>query len=125
MPAPHIDLLSILIAAIANIIIGLVWYSRYLFGTEPNPSHLPRRFANLWTILVAFVTAYILAFFEAFLGVTTVTDGMFVGFLVWVGFIATTQISAVIWGKMTLKRFMVHTGCQLLTFLSMGGIIGA
>ena len=125
MPVPYIDLLSILIAAVVNIIIGFVWYSRYLFKIESDPSHPPRRLAILWTIIIAFVTAYVLAFFEAFLGVTTVTDGMFVGFLVWFGFIATTQISAVIWGKMTFKRFMVHSGCELLTFLAMGGIIGA
>ncbi|MBF8262352.1 MAG: hypothetical protein HW387_17 [Parachlamydiales bacterium] len=125
MPAPHIDLLSILIAAIVNIIIGFLWYSRYLFGIGSDPSAPPRRLAILWTILVAFLTAYVLGFFEVFLGVTTVTDGMFVGFVVWIGFIATTQISAVIWGKMTFKRFLVHTGCELLTFLAMGGIIGA
>lgn len=125
MPTPHIDLISILIAAAANIIIGFVWYSRYLFGIEHDPAAPPHRLAILWTVIIAFVTAYVLAFFEAFLGVTTVTDGMFVGFLVWLGFIATTQISAVIWGKMTFKRFMAHTGCQLLTFLAMGGVIGA
>ena len=79
----------------------------------------------LWNSLLALVTAYTLAFFETFLGVTTVSDGMFVALIAWGGFVATTQLSAVIWGKMPFKRFIIHAGCQLLTFLSMGGIIGA
>jgi hypothetical protein len=125
MNTPHIDLLSVLIAAIVNIIIGYIWYSRFLFGKKMDPAKPFAKYAHLWVVLVALITSYILAFIEVFLGVTTVTDGMFVGLIVWFGFISTTQISAVIWGKMTFKRFLVHTGCQLLTFLSMGGILGA
>ena len=124
MYTPHIDFLAVLIAAAANLVIGFVWYSRFLFGPA-GKQEKPKKSAWLWNVLVAFATAYVLAFFETFLGVTTVTDGMFVAFVAWAGFVATTQISAVIWGKMTFRRFIIHTGCQLLTFLSMGGIIGA
>jgi hypothetical protein len=127
MNVPHIDLIAVFIATVVNMVIGFVWYSRYLFGkshetSEPENHH---KLVYLWHFIVALVTAYVLAFFEAFLGVTTVSDGMFVAFLAWGGFVATTQLSAVIWGKMPFKRFLIHTGCQLLTFLSMGGIIGA
>ena len=122
MDIPHIDLLAVLIAAVVSVVIGFVWYSRYLFGKEMQTGS---KGAIFWNGLVAILIAYILAFFEAFLGVTTVSDGMFVGFLVWIGFVATTQIYAVIWSKMTFKHFLVHSGCQLLTYLAMGGIIGA
>jgi len=125
MDTQHIDFLSVLIAAIVNMIIGFVWYSRFLFGKKserPNKFHKLAFFCNCVVILV---TAAVLGFFEAFLGVTTVSDGMFVGFLAWLGFVATTQIYAVIWGKMSYKHFLIHSGCQLLSFLSMGGVIGA
>ena len=125
MDAPQIDLLSVLIAAIVNIVIGSVWYSRFLFGKVSRHTPKPYKFAFLWSCVVVAITAYILGFFEVFLGVTTVSDGMFVGFLVWFGFVATTQISAVVWGKMGFKKFLIHTGCELITFLAMGGIIGA
>lgn len=125
MDAPHIDLLSVLIAAIANIIIGSIWYSRFLFGKTSKESPKPCKCAFWWNCLVILITAAVLGFFEAFLGVTTVSDGMFVGFLAWLGFVTTTQIYAVIWGKMHFKHFLVHSLCQLLSFLVMGGIIGA
>jgi hypothetical protein len=125
MDAPHIDFLSVLIAAFVNIVIGSVWYSRYLFGKMIKENHKHSNLVFLWNSIVIVITAFVLGFFETFLGVTTVSDGMFVGFLAWLGFVATTQIYAVIWGKMNFKHFLVHTFCQLLSFLSMGGIIGA
>ena len=125
MDVPHIDHLSVLIAAVVNIVIGIVWYSRFLFGKTYQENHPRMKFALLWNCIAVVITAYVLGFFEVFLHVTTVTDGMYVVFLAWLGFVATAQISAVIWGKMHFKRFIIHTGCQLLSFLAMGGILGA
>jgi hypothetical protein len=125
MDVRHIDLLAVLIAAIVNMIIGFVWYSRWLFGKGMEEPVKKGILTYFWSFIAIFVTAYILGFFETFLGVTTVSDGMFVGFLAWIGFAATTHLSAVIWGKMPFKRFLVHGGCQLLAYISMGGIIGA
>ena len=122
---PHIDLLSVLLAAIVNVAIGFVWYSRWLFKEKTELEPVNKKRAMLYGFGIALLTAYILAFFEVFLGVTTVTDGMFVGALAWLGFVATTQISAVVWGKMHFKKFLVHSGCQLLAYLAMGGILGA
>jgi hypothetical protein len=50
---------------------------------------------------------------------------MFVGFLVWLGFVTTTQLSPVVWSKTPFKLYLLDTGCKLLTFLAMGGILGA
>ncbi len=79
----------------------------------------------LYSFIVSLVIAYFLAFFECSLGVTSVTDGMFVGFCIWLGFVATTQIATVIWGKNPFKLFLVDTGGKLLSFLVMSGVIGA
>ena len=123
MEVPRIDYLAVFIAAIVNLIIGYVWYSRFLFGKHRENSSV--KLTYLWTVLVAILTAWILAIFETHFRVTTVSDGMFAGFLAWIGFVVTTQIYAVIWAKMSWKHFAIHAGCQLLTYLSMGGIIGA
>lgn len=128
----QIDLFAVLVAAILYMFIGVIWYSKYLFGplwiklsgtkdAEVGKDKLP----ILWSSLVALLIAYFIAFFEAYLGVTTVSDGMFVGFCFWLGFVATTQIGAVIWGKMPVQLFLINTGAKLLSFLVMGGIIGA
>lgn len=129
MDQPHVDLLAVLFAALVNMTISYFWYSRWLFGELwmqlSNASKELRMISLFWSCLVALVTAYALAFLEALLVVTTVSDGMFVGFLAWLGFVTTTQISQVIWAKTPLKLYLLDTGCKLLIFLAMGGLLGA
>lgn len=129
MDHSQIDLFSVFLAALVNMAIGFFWYSRWLFGElwmELSDATLEKKsFAIVWSFLAAIVTAYVLAFLQMLLGVTTVSDGMFVGFLAWIGFVATTQISEVIWGEAPFKLFLLETGCKLLILLAMGGILGA
>ncbi len=128
----QIDWFAILIAAVLYMIIGMVWYSKLLFGPLwmklsgiKDSDRVENKIHIVWSGVVALVMAYFIAYFQAYLGVTTVSDGMYVGFCFWLGFVATTQISAVIWGKMPFQLFLIHTGSKLLSFLVMGGIIGA
>lgn len=133
----QIDWLTVIIAAAINMLIGYFWYSKWLFGptwlklqSEKTGKHIvqeekPSMMTMLYAAIVSLVIAYFLAFFEGYLGVTTVTDGMFVGFCFWLGFVATTQIGSVLWEKGSFQLFMIHTGCKLLSFLVMSGVIGA
>ena len=128
----HIELFSVFIAAVLYMIVGALWYSKYLFGPawlklcHMKESELQKNKINfLWSFVVGLIIAYFLAFFEASLEITTVSDGMFVGFCFWLGFVATTQIGSVIWCKTPFRFFLINTGCKLLSFLVMGGVIGA
>ena len=96
-----------------------------MFGKESTETAKHSKLAILWNCVTVIVSASVLGIFTAFLGATTVTDGMFVGFLAWLGFVAPAQISSVIWGKMNFNHFVIHCGCQLLSFLAMGGVLGA
>jgi hypothetical protein len=128
----QIDWLAILIAAALYMVISMIWYSKHVFGPLwmklsgiKDSDIKDSKIHIVWSGLVALVIAYFLAFFQAYLGVTTVSDGMFVGFCFWLGFVATTQIGSVIWGKTPFQLFLINTGAKLLSFLVMGGIIGA
>lgn len=128
-----LDTIAILIAGLVNFLIGLAWYSPWLFGPiwkklagfDKGHPYRRRKIAPLWAFLLSLLTAYVLDFFVVFLGVTTVSDGMFVGFLVWFGFIATVLLSAVIWSHKSFKFFLIDGGYRLLGMLVMGGILGA
>lgn len=129
MEGPQLDWLVIILAAIINMVIGFVWYSKWLFGPfwlkslKTEPKHRPE--SLVYTFLTSFLIAYFLAFFQAYLGVNHATDGMWVGFYFWLGFVFTTQVSAVIWEKQPVRIFLIHTGQRLLSFLVMGGLIGS
>lgn len=128
MEGIQIDWMAVSIAVFLNRVVGSVWYSKWLFGAggKKEMSPLSRKtIPFISELAVSFVIAFFLAFFEGHLRVTTVSDGMFVGFCVWLGFVATTQISPVIWQNKTFKLFFIDTGYKLLSFLMMGGILGA
>ncbi len=126
----YYDWIAITLAAVSYVLIGFLWHSQWLFGpcwkkssvaVEPKP--LP--FAWLWESASAFLIAFFLAFFNGYLGVTTVTDGMFIGFCLWLGFVAPTQFAGVIWGGFPFSRFCIVTSHRLLALLVMGGLLGA
>src|SRR5690606_25121631 len=99
MDRVQIDPLTVIIAAILNMFIGMVWYSKWLFGPtwlklHKNPPEKKSVLTMIYAAIISLIIAYFLAFFEGYLGITTVTDGMFVGFCIWLGFIATTQIGS-------------------------------
>ncbi|HSX37619.1 MAG TPA: DUF1761 domain-containing protein [Chlamydiales bacterium] len=110
----------VFIAALVSMGISTVWYSKWLFGAKKK-----RKAALFWEFLVALIIAYFLSFFEAHLGITDVTDGMVAGFFLWLGFAATTEISFVIWSQKTFQLFLIDSGCKLLSFLVMSGLIAA
>lgn len=128
----QIDWMTVVIAAVLNMLIGWVWYSKALFGKtwmqlagRKESDLKKRKGVLLWTFGNSLVIAYFLAFFEGYLNVTTVSDGVFVGFCLWLGFVATTQISSFLWCGRPFQLFVLNTGAKLLSFLVMGGVIGA
>jgi hypothetical protein len=132
MEEMQIDWLVVVIAAVLNMVVGYFWYSKWLFG--PAWAMLSKRSGKEMdpsgkALVLGFITSLVIAFFlslfEGYLEVTTVTDGMFVGFLLWFGFVATTQFSSVIWLKKPFSLFLINSGYKLVSFLVMSGVIGA
>lgn len=127
----QIDLLSVFVAAVLNMVIGFFWYSKWLFGNSWLKAQQKKemkghgKLSLLYGAVNSLVIAYFLAFFQAYIGVTTVMDGMFTGFCIWLGFVATTQISPVIWTKAPLQIFFIDSGYKLLSLVVMSGVIGA
>lgn len=126
------DWIVVVVAAVLNSLIGLAWYSKWCFGPTWAKMHGLKEKETKFTMqrifmgfIVSLVIAYFISFFQGHLGITNVSDGMFAGFLLWLGFVATTQIASVVWRNQPLKLFAIHSGYKLLTFLVMSGIIGA
>lgn len=132
MESVSIDWIAVLIAAVLNMVINYVWYSKWLFQDQwlsmmkmklAQMKGTPKNIIS--SAVVSFLLALFLCWFEMQMGVVTVQDGLFVGFCAWLGFVATTQISDVIWCKKPFNLFLIETGNRLLAFLVMGGILGA
>lgn len=128
----YIDWLAVSLAAAFHLIISYCWYSSWLFGhvwcelTCIDRKKIKMSWRTICLALsISFLSAFFLAFLQAHLSITTVIDGMFLGFCVWLGFVMTTQLATCICGRSSFRVFFIDTGCKLLSFLVMGGIIGA
>lgn len=132
-----INFWPILIATIVGFGIGALWYSPILFGKEwmtlmkiSEKDIDAAKAKGMWksylTHFIAHIVSFgVLAFFIASSNATTPADGVFIGFIVWLGFIVPMGISNLLWRKDPFKLVLIDT-FQLLTVLLVGGaIIGA
>jgi hypothetical protein len=129
--------LAILVAAVASMILGFIWYSPLLFakvwtremGYDPNdkakmdemrksagPAYAGSLFASL---LTAFTLALILHGMQA----QSLHFGLMASFHIWLGFVATVQFTGALFAKQSMKLFAINTGYQLLCYLVMGAIL--
>jgi uncharacterized protein DUF1761 len=132
-----INLWSVLVAAVATMILGFLWYSPFLFarpwtvlmGYDPNDKakieEMQKGAGRIYGI--AFVASLVSAFVLAkIIDVTTVNSalyGMKVGFAMWLGFVTTVQLTGVLFAKQPVKLYLINSGYQLVCYLAMGAIL--
>lgn len=127
-----VNWVAVIVAAAANIVIGFIWYMPQVFGTRwsalsgralPQVGQIPP-LTYVYGVVVALVIAYVLAVVEKGLGASGITDGAVVGFLAWLGFVATTSYGSVLWEGRPVEYWMINAGNALVGLVVMGAIIG-
>jgi hypothetical protein len=124
---PSINLLAVLAAAAVIMLVGWIWYLPKVFGDawsdltganlKPSLRWLP--VGVLGNFLLALVLAVIVKAAHA----GSVVDGLFIGILVWLGFVVTLEIDRLVWEKIPFNLFMVRTGNYLIGFALAGSIL--
>jgi Protein of unknown function (DUF1761) len=132
-----INLFAVLVAAISTMVVGFLWYSPILFAKawmremgydledkakmeEMRKSAGP---AYMGSFLASLVSAFVLALLLHWLHVQNLELGLMTAFHVWLGFVATVQLSGVLFMKQSMKLFAINTGYQLACYLAMGAIL--
>ena len=132
-----INFLAVFVAAIASMVLGFLWYSPMLFarpwmrlmGIDPDDkvklAEMQKGAGKLYGIsfVASLVSAIVLAKIIAISTVITIPYGMKVGFAVWLGFVATVQLTGALFAKQPTKLFLINTGYQLVCYLAMGAIL--
>lgn len=127
-----INILAIFVAATAYFLIGMLWYSPWLFGScchheiaKPEEGCKTTCFikAFIGEFILDLIIAAVLGFFIFISGASTYLEGILLVTWIWVGFIATTHLSGVIWGTKTLKSFFVHSLFVLVGLIAMSSVI--
>jgi hypothetical protein len=133
----NINLLAVLAAAVATMVVGFLWYSPLLFarpwmvamGYDPEDKsrmkEIQKSAGKSYAIsfVASLVSAFVLAKIIYVTTVDTALYGMKVGFAVWLGFVTTVQLTAKVFGNQSTKLYLINTGYQLICYLVMGVIL--
>ena len=132
-----VNLWAVLVAAVATMPLGFLWYSPMLFanpwmklmGYDPNDKASAERMrksagpAYLGSLIASVVSAFVLALFLHEMHVQSLEIGLLVGSHVWLGFVATVQLTGALFTKQSMKLFAINTGYQLVCYLVMSAIL--
>jgi hypothetical protein len=135
----QINIWPVIVAAVATMVVGFLWYSPLLFarpwmvamGYDPDDqariAEMRKGAGKIY--LAAFLASLVAAFVLAkIIDITTVNRplyGMKVGFAIWVGFVTTVQLTNTLFGKKRFRAYLIDTGYQLVCYLAMGAILAS
>jgi hypothetical protein len=121
-----INLLAVVVAGVAHMVTGLVWYAPKLFGTAwarlTGKDLTPARRWLPAGALGHLVIALALAVIVRLAGATTALGGIAVAVLVWLGFVVTLEVGELIWEKIPFQLFAIRVGNHLVA-LGLAGVI--
>ena len=130
-----INWLAVIVSVIASMIIGSIWYHPAVFY-KPWLATLGKSWENrpqgamvsmyAFTILASLVEAIALALvFQNHLGGTSAVAGATAGFLIWLGFVAPTNLVNKLFAGQGWKGWLIEAGNHLVYLLVAGAILGA
>src|SRR6266540_2524264 len=96
MPTTNVNILAVVVAAVATFLLGAVWY---------------------------LVMAYVLALLASYTQATSLAQGLWLGFLAWLGFAATLGLTANMFSDKPVAVWVIDAGYQLAYLLVMGVIV--
>lgn len=133
MPDVTLNYGAMLIALVASMVLGYIWYSKPVFGkawmgligkTEDDLKKGAGRAMGIM-IVAAIVMLYVLSNIIDFALATTWQEGAVVGFWVWLGFVATVLVMNAGYEGRPMKLVAINAGYQLVNLVVMGAILAA
>jgi len=129
----NINLVAVLVAAIASMVIGMLWYGPIFgkhwtafMGIKKQDMAKMKKGAGKKVSLgfiSTLVMSYVLAHFIAFTQAATITEGAVIGFWLWLGFVATVTAGSVIWERRSKDLYFLNNAYQLVSLAVMGAIL--
>ncbi len=123
--------LAVVVAGLAYFVIGAIWYSdavmgkqyRAAIGQDPNSPAKMEPVALFVNLIGWIVAAAALGLVSVSIGADSVGDGLALGLVVWLGFIATNRIVAAYYEGPNRALMMANGPYNLLGYLAMGAIL--
>lgn len=130
----EVNWVGVLVAAVASMALGFLWYSPTLFGqqwsklmgyTKESLEKAKKGMGALYALSTvgALVMAYVLAQVLTLAGSVTLLGSLKTAFGVWLGFVAPVQMTDVLFGSKKWNLYYINTGYQLASLLVMALVL--
>lgn len=130
----HINYLAVLVGVIINMAGGALWYSPILFakpwmaetGIKMEDIRAKRSAAYRGyaiSIVASIIIAFVLAILAQETGAHIVADGLILGSIAGVGFVATTSAANYSFESRPLKLYLINVGYSAVSFLLIGIVV--
>ena len=126
-----VNWLALIVAVIARMVLGAVWYSPPLFvkpwlaasgiSETEMKAGLPK--ALVFDLVGSIIMTFVLVHAVKYAGAQGVVQGAAVGFWNWLGFVAVTSLSQTLHEHRPQKLWLIGNGYQLVALLVMGAIL--
>lgn len=131
-----VNYLGVLLAAVASMVVGFIYYSPFVVGKQwmklsgitdmkPKGSDMARIYGT--SFVLALISAYVLVFLivtgMAYFHSTKLTAALLAAFWAWVGFVLPVLVADYLFTKKPLKLVGINAGYQLLSLLAMGLVL--
>ncbi len=130
MEPSHVNIWAVIVCTVINIVLGMVWYSPKVLGTvwaKENNFDLSQLRPSFWSyfgaLIVSFILCYVLNMMIHTFNVRGMGNGIALGFFIWLGFIATTHFSGVIWARKPFIVYFIDAGFTLLKLIVISAIM--
>lgn len=138
----HIHIVAIIVAAIAYMVVGSLWYSPFVLGKQwmkavgmsdfstiaPDQKKAMKRRANramIFNFLIALVVAFVLERILYNTPLVTLSMTLSLSVLIWLGFVAASNVTDYLYvpEKRSWTVYFINQGNQLATIVVMTIII--
>ena len=123
----------VLVAAVAAMVLGYLWYSPILFGKEwmeltgikMGKGVTKKKMFIIFGFgfLAVVITSFVLKQFIDLFYIVNLFDAVQLSFWIWFGFVATTLISGILYEGKSWKLFVINSGYQLASIMLMAVIL--
>lgn len=128
----QVNYLAVLLAGVAAMFVGFLWYGKMLFGAswmkltgvtmeDAKKGNMPLLYGLMFA--GALLEAYVLSHFVHYAGAFTLFNGMKTGAWAWLGFVAPVMMGNYMFAGKPMKLFYIDAGYALVNLLIMGAII--
>ena len=131
MDMSNINWLAVFVCVIVAMVSGFIWYHPSVFfkpwwrgigkeGTEMGDSN---PMIYVFTIIAAFVEAVSVSFMLNVMGSNTLSMGLGAGFMIWLGFVAPTNLVNKLFAGHGFGVWLIEAGNHLVNLLLFGAIL--